>query len=172
MVKKALFLGLKNNKIEADELYNLNDSTLFSTYTCSKYKPFLLLQNVEERKLHKMIIEIPFDNKNNSHLILANLENRFLKENELASCIRTKYGVDIADESVIIDIPEQISFEIDLPVVKNKTIINFPDSGSLFNHSIVEGFSHSLRKIRVFLPKNIAEKFSENMCKSIKELLF
>jgi len=161
MAKKALFMGLKDNKIEPKELYDLDDETLFSNYKESDYKPFSLLKNISERKLYKMVLEIPFNDENKNHKILTSLDKRHDKENEILLFIKKKYFPNCGEESVIIDIPEKISFEVNLPVFRKNKFDNFTESGSVFNESVIKGFTETLRKIRVFMPKNICEKLFE-----------
>ena len=161
MAKKALFMGLRDEKINSEELYNLDDETLFSNYSENSYKPFSLLKNISERKLYKMVLEIPFCNEDKNHDILTSLDKRNDKENEILSFIRKKYSLPCAEESVIIDIPEKISFEVNLPVFCKNKFDNFTESGSVFNETVIKGFTEALRKIRVFMPENICEKLLE-----------
>ncbi|MCL2293659.1 MAG: HD domain-containing protein [Spirochaetes bacterium] len=170
MAKKALFMGLRDKKIIPDELYNLDDETLFASYIESKYKPFSILKNISERKLYKMVLEIPFCSENENHKMLTSLETRYDKENEIVSHIRKKYSLKCGEESIIIDIPEKISFEVNLPVFCKNEVYNFTESGSVFNESVIKGFTETLRKIRVFMPENISEKllkssFSQEIAK-------
>ncbi|MCL2705733.1 MAG: hypothetical protein FWE72_05945, partial [Spirochaetaceae bacterium] len=125
------------------------------------YKPFSLLKNISERKLYKMVLEIPFNNENKNHNLLTSLDKRHEKENEILSFIKKKYFPNCGEESVIIDIPEKISFEVNLPVFRKNKFDNFTESGSVFNESVIKGFTETLRKIRVFMPKNICEKLLE-----------
>ncbi len=161
MAKKALFLGLQDKKIKPEELYNLDDETLFLNYSKSNYKPFSLLKNISERKLYKMVMEIPFCNNNKNHDILLSLDKRREKENNILLFIRKKYFPGLGEESVIIDIPEKISFEVDLPVLKKDGFANFTESGSVFNQTVIKGFTETVRKIRVFMPENVYEKILE-----------
>jgi HD superfamily phosphohydrolase len=162
MAKKALFMGLRDEKINPEELYNLDDETLFSNYRESSYKPFSLLENISKRKLYKMVLEIPFCNEDKNHNILISLDKRNNKENEILSFIRKKYSSSFGEESVIIDIPEKISFEVNLPVFRKNKFDNFTESGSAFNETVIKGFTETVRKIRVFMPENICEKLFEN----------
>ncbi|MCL2792464.1 MAG: HD domain-containing protein [Spirochaetaceae bacterium] len=163
MAKKALFMGLKDKKINPEELYDLDDETLFSNYRESSYKPFSLLKNISERKLYKMVLEIPFCNEDKNHNILTSLDKRHEKEDEILLFIRKKYFPNCGEESVIIDIPEKISFEVNLPVFYKNNFDNFTESGSVFNGTVIKGFTETLRKIRVFMPENICEKFTKNI---------
>ena len=185
MAKKALFMGLKDEVIKPEELYDLDDETLTTGMVLSRasqgkrlaqgtktlqpnvrqraahksnYKPFSLLKNISERKLYKMVLEIPFCDDNKNHTILTSLDKRHEKEKEILLFIRKKYFPKCSEESVIIDIPEKISFEVNLPVFRKNKFNNFTESSSVFNEKVIKGFTETLRKIRVFMPENICEK--------------
>jgi len=174
MAKKALYMGLRDEIIKPEELYDLDDETLLATWTNklsknnqsaqttkNNYKPFSLLKNISERKLYKMVLEIPFCNENKNHNILTSLDKRYGKEIKILSFIK-KHFPDCGEESVIIDIPESISFEVDLLVFYKNGFNNFTESDSVFNETVIKGFRETLRKIRVFMPENICEKLSKN----------
>jgi HD superfamily phosphohydrolase len=161
MVKKALFLGMKEGRIKPEELYGLDDETLFMNYRNSSYAPFTLLKKVSEREIFKTVIEIPFDLENSAHHCLTFLDKRLLKENEILSLLRKSYYPSADEESVIIDIPEQISFEVSLPVVSENRTLDFTASGSVFNKPVIKGFTGVLRKIRVFMPEEAAASVAE-----------
>lgn len=172
MAKKALFMGLRDKKINPEELYNLDDETLFSNYRESSYKPFSLLGNIAERKLYKMVLEMPFCNGDKNHKILESIDKRHNKENEILSFIRKKHLSNSGEESVIIDMPEKISFEVNLPVFNKNKFDNFTESGSVFNETVIKGFTETVRKIRVFMPENICEKlFEKSHITEIAEIL-
>jgi len=172
MAKKALYMGLKDNKIKPKELYDLDDETLFSNYKESAYKPFSLLKNISERKLYKMVLEIPFIDENKNHKNLTSLDKRHNKENEILSFMKKNYFPNCGEESIIIDIPENISFEVNLPVFRKNNFYNFTESGSVFNQTVIKGFTETLRKIRIFMPENICEKLLEkSSCPEITEIL-
>lgn len=171
MVKKALFLGIKDNMIKPDELYGLDDETLFMNYKKSSYPPFSLLKRVSERNIYKTALEIPFDIENSAHHCLTFLNKRLLKENEILLFIRQKYSPQADDVAVIIDIPEQISFEIDMPVVKENKASSFISSGTVFNKPVIKGFTGVLRKIRLFLPEEIINKISASDQKLVEDLI-
>ncbi len=60
-------------------------------------------------------------------------------------------------ESVIIDIPEPISFEVDIAITEGTSHRKFINADSVFSRSVVQGFTESLRKIRLFVPEDLKE---------------
>ena len=153
MVKKALFLGIQKGVIHPEQLYNLNDHTLFSLAESHQFEPFKLLRFVAARKLHKQVFSEPFDSSKKSHLALENLDFRISTENKIADELSKKTGCLIKAEDIIIDIPERISFEIDVPVQANKSRGNilFQESGSVFTPATISNFVKTLRHLSLFV---------------------
>ncbi len=157
MIKKAVYLGLADEKVRADDLYLLDDDTFFSKFRESSFSPFSLIKKVSERKLHKTVLELPFEQGNRLHEDLQSLNLRFTKERELAGLLSTVCGAALQDEDVIIDIPENISFEIQLPVWNGKEFIEYPRSGTVFTEEVVDNFTSTLRRIRVMVNPEYAD---------------
>lgn len=164
MVKKALYHGMKDGKIKGDELYNLDDETLFVKYSSGNFPPFLLLEAVANRNLYRTVVEIPFCKDKPSHQNLTQMEKRVEKEKEIAAFLKCENLADskTTELSIIIDVPEQISFEIDIPVISNGKPIDFSSSASVFSKPVIEGFTETLRKIRLFLPKELLSLIENN----------
>jgi len=61
-------------------------------------------------------------------------------------------GRELPVQSLIIDVPEPINFEINLPVLQPETgeITVYEHSRSVFNRDSVRSFAHSLRTISLF----------------------
>ena len=172
MVKKALFLGIKDGIIKPEELYGLDDETLFSNYRKSTYTPFSLLRDVAERKIFKTVTEIPFDMENSSHHCLTFLDKRLSREKDISEMLKKYISGGCGSESVIIDIPEQISFEVNLPVVNDAGTADFTASVSVFNRPVIKGFTEALRKIRVFAHESVASSpLPVQLKKDIAELV-
>ena len=84
--------------------------------------------------------------ENDLHYRLENLDYRLEFEAQLAAEMGRTTGSKIAPEQIIIDIPEPISFDIDLPVaLADGKYLPFKDSGSVFDTKVVQGFSKTLR---------------------------
>ena len=152
MVKKALYAGMQEGAIKAEELYGLDDESLFINSRKSSYKPFQLINMVSMRKFLKTAVEIPFNIENSAHHCLTFLNTRSRIEKEISLMLKKEYSIDIDPVFIIIDIPEQISFEVDLPIITENKTVNFTSSSSVFTKPVVKGFTGVLRKIRVFLP--------------------
>jgi hypothetical protein len=156
MVKKALFLGLMRDIIHPHELYDLNDDTLFSLAHNNPFKPFTLLTFVSTHNLYHKVYSEPFNPENNAHTNLENLSFRMDIENLIARELSDKTGIPVHTEDIIIDIPEKISFEIDVPVHQdnNRGAIWFENSGSVFTPDTISNFVHTLRHITISIRKD------------------
>jgi uncharacterized protein len=158
MVKKAIFLGLTGDIIKPQELYHLNDNSLFSLASTHTFKPFSLLSHVSNRELYKQVYSTPFLHNNNAHGNLERLDDRMMKENLIAKELSRKTGSPVHTEDIIIDVPERISFEIDVPVQRHgdEEQVGFRESGSVFAPETVSNFVHTLRHISISVKRDQA----------------
>ncbi len=153
MIKKAIFTGMNEGEVKAEDLYGLDDESLFMRYRNNSFKPFELINMVFERNFLKTAVEVPFDIENSAHHCLTFLNARITREKEISIRLKKDYNIEVDPVFIIIDIPEQISFEVDLPIITGKKTVNFTASSSVFTKPVVKGFTEVLRKIRVFLPR-------------------
>ncbi|NQT60065.1 MAG: HD domain-containing protein [Bacteroidetes bacterium] len=155
MIKKALTLALTDSVLTPERLYGLDDESfnnLCSSSSC-ECTSLELIQKVMHRDLMVCAFEIPFDPQNKLHHKLQDLSARTNYEERLRSRINSagSYGYNPWD--IIIDIPENISFETSLPVIgKNGHLKTFSQTGPVFSAPVIKSFTDSLRKIRVFTP--------------------
>lgn len=161
MIKKAIYLAIKQQIIEPPELYGLDDEEFFTKFTNNKYSPFSLVSKVAERKLYKMVWEDLFSEDITLHCQLADLEYRTETESRIAARLSSELKTSVPAEYIIIDIPEPISFEVDMNIDKNGLQTQFIESGTVFGAPVVAGFVHALRKIRIFVAPEIASLITE-----------
>ncbi|MBI9104646.1 MAG: HD domain-containing protein [Spirochaetales bacterium] len=160
MIKKAIYFGLQEDCIQPEDLYGLTDQDLSTIYGKKIFPYSRLVRGVANRDLYKMVYEVDFDGTNRNHMSILGLEARFQKEQEIAALLSTKRK-KITGEDIIIDIPEQISFSIDMPVIQNGKEIPFAQSPSVFTPPVVNSFTRSLRKIRLVVNSDIADSFKK-----------
>jgi len=109
------------------------------------------------RNLYSCAAEIAFCSENPVHRSLENLENRVSVENEISRYLSKKNGSTVEPWEVVIDIPETISFEANIPIIDKRGDISlFSQASSVFSNPVIEGFSKSLRRIRLFVPEKTA----------------
>jgi HD superfamily phosphohydrolase len=156
MVKKALINGLESGKITGEELYNLDDTGLF-TLLGEKTRDSLI-DSVNKGKIFITAAEIPHEQADTS---LYKFDSRALLEEKLATEL-SRAGFEVNGEELIIDIPEPVSFETGLFVIDEER--NFNDSTSAFKTETVNAFIKTLYTIRVFISqkhKNKIKTFSQ-----------
>jgi HD superfamily phosphohydrolase len=164
MMKKTLFSALKNDEISAEQLYTLFDESLFETIKNSyKKNPEVWHcgKQILDKKFYSVILELPFDEKNQNHQLLENLENRSKLEEKIAIECGCK------DYQVLIDIPEKISFESDLWIKDEQT--EFSKSSTVFTPETVKSFTEKLRFIRFAFDTDILNSKINNEIEMLKK---
>jgi HD superfamily phosphohydrolase len=147
MIKKVLIRGLEDRAIVPEELYNLDDQSLFALMKSrDKDGSFSLAARVQKGDLFSLAAEFPFDPE--IHGGLRNLKDRSRYENALAGELSAALGTAIPGEDLIIDIPEPVSLETGL-YVRNEDRY-FAESSSAFKAETVRAFTKSLYVVRIF----------------------
>ena len=134
MIKKAIYFGLQEDCIQPEDLYGLTDQDLSTIYGKKIFPYSRLIRGVANRHLYKMVYEVDFDGTNRNHMSILGLEARFQKESDIASLLSTKKR-KISGEDIIIDIPEPISFSIDLPILQDGKGFPFSQAPTVFTSS-------------------------------------
>jgi len=152
MVKKALINGLESGKLSGEDLYNLDDMSLFSLL--GQKTSGSLVDSVREGRIFITAAEFSPD-----HVDVSTVKafGSRAKIEEKAASELSKAGFDISGEDLIIDIPEPVSFETGLYVIDENC--EFNASSSAFNEKTVNAFIKTLYTIRVF----INQKYKENL---------
>jgi HD superfamily phosphohydrolase len=169
MIKKALLAGLEEGEITGEDLYGLDDQGLFSLMASrADFAPFSLAALVRDGRLYVESAALPFDQT--KHRPLEALDKRRDQEAALTEEIRRAGGgfdpgipgLSPGAPSLIIDLPEPVSFETDLHVLDEGC--SFGESSSAFKKSALEDFVGSLRVVRIFtaLPVDIPEGILQN----------
>jgi len=164
MIKKALINCLESGSIAAEELYGLDDQTLFALLT--EKTGSALADAVWNGRLYSAAAEIGFDEAD--HACLRDIGMRSRYEQRLAEELR-RVGIPLSLEDLIIDVPEPISFETGLFVTDEDR--NFAESSSAFNAKTLDSFVKTLYTIRIFVRPEFCEKvetsheLSDILCK-------
>ncbi len=149
MIKKALYLSLRDGFVAPGDLYDLDDESFVRVMRDSGSPSARLIQDVWMRRFHKVVDEYRFDPAEASLVALTELEKRTEVEAAIASELRSSSSVPVSESDIVIDIPERISFEVDMPIADGDSIRSFPDAGSVFTADVVREFTASLRRVRV-----------------------
>jgi len=145
MIKKAVYLALIEGIVEPEDLYGLDDGEFVVRLLATHFPPCRLVRRVSEYRLYRCAARAPFRPENPFHRKLESVNQRAEVEARLAD----RWAVD--PDAVIIDLPERISFEMDLPVVDGAEMKPYDQSGSVFNAEVVGRFAHSLRTISLLV---------------------
>jgi HD superfamily phosphohydrolase len=152
MIKKALLEGMEKRAIASEELYNLDDQSLF--FLLKEKKPAsALAQGVWNGRLYSVAAEIPFNQAD--HAPLKDIAKRSLHEEQLAGEFR-RAGIPLGDNDLIIDVPEPVSFDTGLFVLDENR--NFAESSSAFKTTTLDSFVKTLYIIRIFINPVFCEK--------------
>ncbi|MDR1507110.1 MAG: HD domain-containing protein [Treponema sp.] len=143
MIKKALLSGLRDRIISGEDLYGLDDQSLFRLMEEKKHPLFRLAGEVKNGKLYFEAAAFLFDE--NAHAGLLDITNRHLYERALAA--------EAAVDDIIIDLPEPVSLESSLYVRDEECF--FGQSTSAFRGNAVTDFVKSLRVVRIFSPVGV-----------------
>jgi HD superfamily phosphohydrolase len=160
MLKKALINGLETGQIIGEDLYNLDDYSLFSLLekkinNSSPINGAKLVEYVREGNIYVTADEI--STKKTDFQALRNFKDRAKFEEKLAEELRQDGFEEIKGEDIIIDIPEPVSFETGLFITDENC--NFSDSSSAFKPQTVKAFIETLYTIRIF----INQKYKKNI---------
>jgi HD superfamily phosphohydrolase len=145
MIKKALIDALKQGRIRAGELYNLDDQGLFDLMERRSALP--LAAQVKEGPLFSMAAEFPLDRR--LHRSLLDIENRAGHEEALAAELSAKLNRNIPAGDIVIDVPEPFSLDTALYVRNEERC--FSRSSSALNGEAAQSFVKSLYVMRVFV---------------------
>ncbi|MFW5842684.1 MAG: hypothetical protein ACOCW6_02055 [Spirochaetota bacterium] len=156
MIKKAVYLGLTEGGITPDQLYGLDDEQFFTRFGDQELSPFHLVERVYNRNLYRPVLDMPFSE---AHAFgdLGDLAQREALEAAVARRIARESGIDCRSDSVILDVPEAISFEVNLPVVTGDRTLDYPDSATVFTPQVVRDFTRTLRRVRLMLRPDLAD---------------
>ncbi len=143
MFRSAVVQALNDGVLKEQDLYFLDDGQFMNLCRSKDYEPFSLVEQAGTGKLLYTNRTFPCPENFTEKDRKIYLENAV---NELkGKC--PKY-------SVIVDVPEPISFESNLSLIdENGKIISFSDTDNVFaTGNVSSAFTRTLRKIRIFSP--------------------
>ena len=147
LMKKALNAALTEKKIITSELYELDDNSIFSVLEkCKNFPEYKCALAVKNNFLYETVFEFSFDTSNNLHKNLEDLKFRSNFEKELAE------KLNIEQTDILIDVPENISFESNLLDGKE----------TVFSKNTIKSFTQNLRKIRIAINPKVIQKIPKN----------
>jgi HD superfamily phosphohydrolase len=155
MIKKSLFDGIANEYFSGVDLYHLDDDSFYTKFAGRDKTG--LINMVYTRNFYQMILDLPVNGNDRFFTKYSDLNSRLELEKIIAAKISEKLGRKIPDHFIILDIPEKISFEIDIPILGKEDHFEFSDELSVFSREIVQGFTKNIRIARVFCHPEVIE---------------
>ncbi|MBL8968762.1 MAG: phosphohydrolase, partial [Spirochaetaceae bacterium] len=168
MVKKSVLLGLREGVLRPEELYGLDDAGFFALLLSRDFPPLALAEEVARGRPYSLALDIAYDPGDPRHRGLLDLEARLRLEEELARRASAGPGPRLGPLDLVVDLPEPVSFESDLPVVGEGPLgcLPFSESSTVFSPAVVSGFVRALRRVRVFVSRP-----SEALAEAAREAL-
>ena len=154
MVKKAILDGLTSGIIRGEDLYNLDDQGLFTFARERELPLFCLVDSIRNGQLFVPAAEITYTGEGTETNL--SIGERLDMEENLAAELSRALGISLDGKSLIIDLPEPISFESGLFIADEDCF--FSAGSSVFKGDLLDAFAKSLRIIRIFVdPRHKAE---------------
>ncbi|MEE8441044.1 MAG: HD domain-containing protein [Spirochaetia bacterium] len=160
MIKKGLYRALTRGLLTPEELYGHDDESFYARFRSRAEPEFALIAGVQDRKLYSPVVDVAFDESNPAHRQLLDLEYRAEVERRIAESLSAG-SAPIDPLSVVLDVPEKISFEVRFPVVFDDGLVDYPDAGTVFTPAVVADFTRTLRRIRLMLEPGVAGAASD-----------
>jgi HD superfamily phosphohydrolase len=145
MIKKALIDALNRGRLRGEELYNLDDQSLFALLERRAGPLAPLAAQVKEGALFSMAAEFPIDGLRP----LLGIGERPRREEALAAELSAALGREIPAAELVIDVPEPFSLDTAL-YVRNEGCY-FASSSSAFSGDTAQSFVKSLYMVRIFV---------------------
>ncbi len=153
MIKKAIAMALDAGAISMRDLYGLDDEQFSARFRADVFPGFRLIEDAKRRVLHKQVLRIPFSEALPAHAELESIRARLALEREIAAAAGRMLGREVPQESIVVDVPERLSFEAAIPVVDPTQLdAQEPETGdpiSAFQRWGEADFPGSLRSISV-----------------------
>lgn len=158
MIKKAVHSALSAGAVEAEELYLLDDELFAARFAEHRFAPLRLIGKMYRRELHKTVLEVPFQPGNPKHARLSDLQQRAAVECEIARELGDRSA---HPTSVIIDLPEPVSFEFSVPLTGGESDASCFEGGTVFTPQVVSDFTRTLRKLRFIVAPQLRPKVTD-----------
>jgi uncharacterized protein len=162
MIKKAVIGSLADGSLEPGELYGLDDPGFYALMAARGRDCEGLIRSVFDGNLLRTAAEYPFDEANPTHRRALDLASRPGLEAELAEAVSAggRAGDSRSGRArIVVDVPEPISFESDLPVIG--TNASFTAWSTVFRPELVDSFTRSLRVLRVYAEAGLTERVAK-----------
>ena len=157
MIKKAVLTALRDGVITFDDLYLKDDYEFYSLQERYRdYGPFSLIRDVERGRLLERKAELALRDGRTLCQEAMDVKTRHLAEERVRAFLLGRYP-DLKPEDVIIDIPEPISFETHIRILRPDGTLSDAEREGMVFQKAGNLFSQALRKASLFLPGYVDE---------------
>jgi HD superfamily phosphohydrolase len=153
MIKKAVVIGLRDGAIQRGDLYGLDDEEFFARFTPARSPAFRLITDVRRRVLHRQVLRLPFRADLAEHRALEDGAARTALEDRIAAEAADVLGRPVPAESIIVDVPERISFEADVPVLDDPLARSTGETRAAFADRALADLPGALRCITLSIAR-------------------
>lgn len=142
MVKKAVVALLASGRLEETELYGLDDERFFALVR-QRGDSYSLVEAISKNQPYPTRYEVPID----TTVAYPSPVERHEHEEALCQTLGLEGG------SIIIDVPEPISFEAHMPIADAAgNLVAAGPRSTVFGPDVQRAFTKSLRMLRIFSP--------------------
>jgi HD superfamily phosphohydrolase len=148
MIRKALYLGLEDGLIMDEDLYGLDDSQFMDRFSQDDFRYSRPIADVRINRLYPLSAVCDTDGLTAG---LRDQAKRLEAEERLRNRLNRSAHVNLNPEDVILDIPEPVSFEAEVPVITSSgSTCLFHETEPVFSPPVIRGFTEAISSIRLF----------------------
>ncbi len=157
LVKKAIYLALKEGCLLPEELYKMDDRQFLDFMLGVPGVVGFLTQGSIAPREYKILWQTPVEEDNPLHQKLQNVDFRHSYEGKLTSKLKRLSPEASPETEVVLDIPPKISFEMDIPVLGKGHRQDYSNSPTVFSAPVVAGFNRSLQYLSLIVPTYLGD---------------
>ena len=161
MIKEGLYRAMTSGLIAANDLYGHTDESFYASFRARPEPPFSLIGRVHDRRLYVSAADIGFDDTRASHRRLQDLTGRAELAERLHGLVEATIERTLEPYTVIVDVPEAVSFEVTFPIIDGDRMVDYPEAGTVFTPAVIEDFTRTLRRIRLIVEPSVAASLHE-----------
>jgi len=166
LIRKSIYEALKHDLLDKEKLYRMNDHDFHKFCSDSDEEILNLVTKAESPWNFKVVEDVCFDKNLKFHQKLTDTDYKSQIEESINGKISGITGTKLGKYDVLIDVPSKISFELPF------------ESDTVFTRPVVDGFTDSLRRIRLIVPAEVAKiieikkiKVNEISAEQVSEIL-
>ncbi len=164
MIKKAVQLGIDEALFSEEDLYHHDDESFTRIFTPHRWTSGAhLFQMVRDNNLLIPKATLPYVDSKFQQSLSNSKGERAVFEQKLYHQLKKHYPA-LKPYELIIDIPENVSFESDIPILcKDGSVVPFSKVDELFTADVVTAFTASLRKIRLYTIETVDTQIAHRL---------